>query len=55
MNNDECWSDYCSNSRCACAPDREPIDNGTNCRMNLLIKFCLKFYIDCFFRRKKIG
>jgi hypothetical protein len=34
-NHTECWSQYCLNSQCTCAPGYEPYDDRTGCRMYL--------------------
>lgn len=35
INSSECWSQYCLNAQCACAPGYEPSDDRTGCRMYL--------------------
>jgi hypothetical protein len=47
--NAECWSSYCFNSRCQCAPDYEPEPDNNRCRKNY-ISSCREDPIgDCLF------
>jgi len=54
-NDTECWSNYCLNSLCKCGPGYELINNSTDCRMNLFIKFFQILYLFIFLGRKLVN